>query len=459
MRVPGLIFASAKMVGELRSDDSITQVQNVAELPGIIGHAIAMPDIHSGYGFPIGGVAAFDEATGVLSPGGVGYDINCGVRLLGSDIAAEDVTGRLEQLSTIVHRAVPSGIGSKSHHPLSDAELDDVLASGARAVVDRGYGFADDLYTIEEGGRLAGADPTKVSPRAKQRGRPQLGSLGSGNHFCEIGRVAKVYDERAGTAFGLRRDQLTVMIHSGSRGLGHQVCDDSLRSMLRAASKYGISLPDRQLCAAPLGSREAQDYFAAMACAVNFAFANRQMLTHFCREALARFFGRSAEQLGLRLVYDVCHNIAKWETHDVEGRPRRICVHRKGATRAFGPGHADVPSRYRAIGQPVLVPGDMGRCSYVLAGTTQAMRQTWGSSCHGAGRRMSRGRARRLSKGRHIVRELRNRGIWVRSHGKRTLMEEISEAYKDVSEVVDVIVGAGLARKVARLEPLVVVKG
>ena len=287
-----------------------------------------MPDIHAGYGFPIGGVAAFDESDGVLSPGGVGYDINCGVRLLRSDVPASEVVDRLDRLSTELHRAVPSGVGSKSHHRLSEAELDAVLRDGARAVVRQGFGWADDLATIEEGGCLAGADPSRVSPRAKQRGLPQLGSLGSGNHFCELGRVAEVYDPRAADAFGLQLGQLTLMIHSGSRGLGHQVCDDSLRTMLRAAAKYGISLPDRQLCAAPLSSPEAQSYFAAMACAVNFAFANRQMLTHFCREALARFFGRHAEELGLGLVYDVCHNIAKWETHEVRGRPKRVCGHR-----------------------------------------------------------------------------------------------------------------------------------
>ncbi|MBW2528798.1 MAG: RtcB family protein [Deltaproteobacteria bacterium] len=459
MRVPGLVFASEQMVAELRRDSSTTQVANVAHLPGIVGHAIAMPDIHAGYGFPIGGVAAFDEQDGVISPGGVGYDINCGVRLLRSDLPASEVSGRLDQLSSTLHRAVPSGVGSKSHRGLTEAELDEVLREGARAVVQSGFGWSDDLETIEEGGCLRGAEPAQVSDRARRRGLPQLGSLGSGNHFCEIGRVAEVYDDETALTFGLERDRITLMIHSGSRGLGHQVCDDSLRDMLAASRKYGIALPDRQLCAAPVRSPEAERYFAAMACAVNFAFANRQMLTHFCRDALARFFGRSAESLGLRLVYDVCHNIAKWETHQVRGKPRRVCVHRKGATRAFGPGHDEVPARYRTAGQPVLVPGDMGRYSYVLVGTSQAMTEAWGSSCHGAGRKMSRAQAKRMAKGRPIVRQLRDRGIWVRSNAKHTLMEEIPDAYKDVADVVDVIDGAGLARKVARLEPLAVIKG
>ncbi|MGM0576488.1 MAG: RtcB family protein [Myxococcota bacterium] len=459
MRVPGLIFASAAMMEDIRSDKSPQQVANVARLPGIVRASIAMPDIHWGYGFPIGGVAAFDEEQGVLSPGGVGYDINCGVRLLRTNLPASDVRPGLERLSIELHHAIPSGVGSRSPVGLSDRELRDVLHRGARWCVDHGFARKEDLDVIEEHGCMPGADDDAISDRARKRGMPQLGSLGSGNHFCEVSRVAEVYDEAAARAFGLEEGRVTVMIHSGSRGLGYQVCDDNLRAMLRASEKYGIDLPDRQLCAAPLTSPEAARYFAGMACAVNYAFANRQMMTHFVRRAFEEFFGASAESMGLGLVYDVCHNIAKWEEHEVDGEKRRLCVHRKGATRAFGPGHPDVPRAYRDVGQPVLVPGDMGRYSFVLAGTERAMEESWGSSCHGAGRRMSRTQARKQARGRQIFRELEQRGIFVRSDSKKTVAEEVSEAYKDVADVVDVIHGAGLARKVARLEPLAVVKG
>jgi tRNA-splicing ligase RtcB len=459
MRVPGLIYASERMIQEIRRDKSPQQVANVAHLPGILSHSIAMPDMHWGYGFPIGGVAAFDEDEGVLSPGGVGYDINCGVRLLTSGLDREDVRDRLEPLSWALHRAIPSGVGSKSHRKLSDAELDAVLEQGAAWAVSNGYGFTRDLDSIEERGCMHGADPAALSKRAKQRGRPQLGSLGSGNHFCELGYVSDVYDDAAAQAFGLRRGQVTVMIHSGSRGLGYQVCDDSLRMMLEAARRYSIHLPDRQLCAAPLSSPEARQYFAAMGAAINFAFANRQMMTHFVREALATFFDSSPSHLGLEVVYDVCHNIAKWERHEVDGQMRRVCVHRKGATRAFGPGHVEVPARYREVGQPVIIPGDMGRYSFVLVGTDRALRESFGSSCHGAGRRMSRHAAKKAAKNRPILRELEGQGIFVRSDSKGTVLEEIPEAYKDVADVVDVVHGAGLASKVAKLVPLAVVKG
>jgi tRNA-splicing ligase RtcB (3'-phosphate/5'-hydroxy nucleic acid ligase) len=459
MRVPGLIYASRELVADIRQDRSPEQVVNVAHLPGILGHSIAMPDIHWGYGFPIGGVAAFDGQEGVLSPGGVGYDINCGVRLLSSRIERREVDGRLADIASALHRAIPSGVGSKSHRRLTAAELDRVLVRGARWAVAEGYGREDDLAHAEEGGNIDGAEPDEISERAKERGRPQLGSLGSGNHFCELGYVAEVYDEAAAEAFGLAQGTLTVLIHSGSRGLGYQVCDDSLRSMLRASDRYGIALPDRQLAAAPLASDEARRYRAAMAGAINFAFANRQMMTHFVREALGRFFAADEGDLGLDLVYDVCHNIAKWETHRVGGEDRVVCVHRKGATRAFGPGHPDVPEAYRAIGQPVLVPGDMGRYSFVLVGTERAMAETFGSSCHGAGRRMSRAQAKKTARGRPIFRELEARGIFVRSDSAATVAEEISEAYKDVADVIEVMHGAGIARKVAKLVPLAVVKG
>lgn len=459
MRVPGLVFASEEMMSSIRDDKSPEQVANVAHLPGIVGHSLAMPDMHWGYGFPIGGVAAFDENEGVLSPGGVGYDINCGVRLLRSDLGRDEVLERLEDLSTTLYQSVPCGVGTRSRIRLSKPELDQVLVQGARWAVEAGYGRSADVEVIEEGGCFSGAEPEQVSARAKDRGRPQLGSLGSGNHFCELGYVAEIFDENAARAFGLRVGEVTVLIHSGSRGLGHQTCDDALHRMIKASAKYGIELPDRQLCAAPLTSPEAQQYFAAMACAINFAFANRQMLTHFVREAMSEFFGRSDTDLGLEVVYDVCHNIAKWERHEVDGKIRRVCVHRKGATRAFGPGHPQVPERYRAVGQPVLVPGDMGRYSYVLVGTERAMKETFGSSCHGAGRQLSRSKASKQARGRALFREMQDRGVWVRADSKRTMAEEMPEAYKDVASVVDVMDQAGIAKKVAKLVPLAVVKG
>ncbi|HET6346712.1 MAG TPA: RtcB family protein, partial [Myxococcota bacterium] len=368
MQVPGLVYASEAMIASIRDDQSPAQVAHVAELPGIVGHSIAMPDVHWGYGFPIGGVAAFDERTGVLSPGGVGYDINCGVRLLCSNLQRVDVLERLEEISLALYQAIPAGVGSRGAQALSARDLDDVLVQGAGWAVARGLGHRADLEVMEEGGCMRDADPDAVSGRAKERGRGQLGSLGSGNHFCELGYVAEIYDPGAAAAFGLGEGEVTLLIHSGSRGLGYQVCDDSLRGMLEAAHRYGIELPDRQLCAAPLGSKEAQGYFTAMACAINFAFANRQVMTHRAREALGGLLRASEHDLGLRLVYDVCHNIAKWETHIVDGRERRLCVHRKGATRALPAGHPALPARYAAVGQPVLIPGDMGRYSYVLAG-------------------------------------------------------------------------------------------
>lgn len=459
MRVPGLIYSDASMIEDIGDDRSPEQVINVAQLPGIVGHSLAMPDMHWGYGFPIGGVAAFDEDEGVLSPGGVGYDINCGVRLLRSSLQRDEVTPQLAELATALYRAVPCGVGVKSRVRLTEAQLEDVMVDGAAWAVSAGYGRKVDLEVLEENGRMRRADPGKVSKRAKMRGRPQLGSLGSGNHFCELGYVDEIYDAKAAEAFGLVRGAVTLMIHSGSRGLGHQICDEALRGMIRASSKYGIDLPDRQLCAAPLSSVEADDYFGAMGAAINFAFANRQVMTHFAREALSEFFGRTDRDLGLSVVYDVCHNIAKWEEHEVDGRKRRVCVHRKGATRAFGPGHEAVPAAYRNVGQPVMVPGDMGRYSYVLAGTQRAMQETFGSSCHGAGRRLSRVKAKRAAQGRPLFEELEARGVYVRADSKKTVAEEMPEAYKDVAEVVDVMDRAGIAKKVAKLVPLAVVKG
>ncbi len=459
MKVPGMVYATKEMLKSIRMDESPTQVANVAQLPGIVSHSIAMPDMHWGYGFPIGGVAAFDEDEGVLSPGGVGYDINCGVRLLSTNLDRADVVDELEALSLDLHRAIPSGVGKKSKLKLSKDQLEKVLVQGARFMVEEGYGRSDDLEVIEERGEMDGADPGVVSDRAMKRGLPQLGSLGSGNHFCELGYVEEIYEPEAAEAFGLRKGMVTVMIHSGSRGFGYQICDESLRTMLKASKEHGIDLPDRQLCAAPLKSEAAQRYFKAMACAINYAFANRQMMTHSVRSTMASFFGQREQELGLNLVYDVCHNIAKWETHKVDGKDKRVCVHRKGATRAFAPGHPDVPKRYRDVGQPVMVPGDMGRYSFVLAGRQGAMDETFGSSCHGAGRAMSRAKAKKKARDRPIFKELQQKGIYVRSDSRATVAEEIPEAYKDVMDVVDVIDGAGIAAKVCKLVPLAVVKG
>ena len=461
MRVDGRVYASEAMMAELREDPSLQQVANVAHLPGILGASLAMPDIHWGYGFPIGGVAAMDAEEGVVSPGGVGYDINCGVRLLRTGLRRADLgEGDLRRLVGEMYRAIPTGVGEgRRDLRLGGARLDGVLRDGARWAVENGLGHPRDLEALEEGGCLPGADPELVSPRARERGAGQLGTLGSGNHFAEVQHVAEVFDEAAAEAFGLRRGGLTVMIHSGSRGLGHQVCSDHLKVMLAAAGRYAIQLPDRQLCCAPIGSPEGRRYLAAMAAAANFAFANRQAMTHWVRQSFASALGGPPERLGIEVVYDVCHNIAKMETFEVDGRPRRVCVHRKGATRAYPPGHPQVPEAYRAVGQPVLIPGDMGRASYVLAGARKAYEETFGSACHGAGRRLSRGQAKRQASGRQVVDELAARGIVVMAAGMATVAEEMPEAYKDVTAVVDVMEAAGVSLKVARLRPLAVIKG
>ena len=459
MRTHGLIFADEAMMADLEGEDAVTQVANVAHLPGIVGPSIAMPDIHWGYGFPIGGVAAFDPRDGVVSPGGVGYDINCGVRLLATQLSVERVRPRLEELIERLFAVIPAGLGSaRKDLRLSDADLDAVLAEGAEWAVRRGLGRPEDLECIEAGGRLAGAEPGRVSVKARRRGRDQLGTLGSGNHFVEVQHVRERHDPAAADALGLAEGTVTIMIHSGSRGLGHQVCDDAIDEMLGAAARYGIALPDRQLCCAPLSSPEADRYLGAMNAAANFAFANRQVMAHFAREALAEVFGRRAAD-ETRLVYDVAHNMAKMEDHEWEGRKRRLCVHRKGATRAFPPGHAELPARYRDLGQPVLIPGDMGRYSYVLLGTQGAMAETFGSTSHGAGRRLSRRAAKKVAGKRDVAGELSRRGILVRAASRATLSEELPEAYKDVRDVVDVVHAAGIGRKVARLHPLGVVKG
>ena len=458
MRTHGLVFADDALMHDLEGDQCLQQVANVAHLPGIVGPSIAMPDIHWGYGFPIGGVAAFDEHEGVGSPGGVGYDINCGVRLLRSPLQAKDVQGRLPRLMDALFAAIPSGVGSaRSDVKLSPAQLDRVLAQGAKWTVSEGFGTASDLEAIEANGTLDG-DPDRVSDRAKQRGKSQLGTVGSGNHFVEVGHVAEVFDEPTAKRLGLQPGTVTVFIHSGSRGLGYQVCDDYLDTMVRAAAKYGIDLPDKQLCCAPLASQEAQAYLGAMNAAANYAFANRQLMAHYVRQALAQVFSPDVAER-TELVYDVAHNIAKFETHEVDGERRRLCVHRKGATRAFPPGHPELADRFRDIGQPVLIPGDMGRYSYVLVGTPGAMRQTFGSTCHGAGRRMSRHRAKAVARNRNVPRELEAQGIVIRAASRRTVDEEIPEAYKDVRQVVDVVHGAGIGRKVVKLVPMGVVKG
>lgn len=459
MRTEGLVFASAAQVRDLESDQALGQVANVACLPGIVGPSIAMPDIHWGYGFPIGGVAAFDPKEGVISPGGVGYDINCGVRLLEVPLSVHDVRPRLADLAEELFRTIPSGVGSsRSDLRLADRELDRVLAGGAERAVEMGFGRAEDLWAIEAGGRLPDADPKRVSQRARDRGRDQLGTLGSGNHFVEVQWVDEVYDATRAAALGLVEGGVTLLVHTGSRGLGHQVCDDHLDAMLAAAKRFGIHLPDPQLCCAPLTSAEAHAYWGAMNAAANFAFANRQLITHHARRAFGRLFGDEVAA-GVDLVYDVAHNIAKMEEHEVAGRRRRVCVHRKGATRAFPPGHPELGARFRETGQPVLVPGDMGRYSFVLAGSPGAAAETFASCCHGAGRRLSRHAAKKAARPRNLPRELAERGIVVRAASRATVDEELPEAYKDVAGVVDVVDRAGLAEKVARLRPLAVVKG
>ncbi len=458
MRTDGLIFADDKLMHDLEGDQCVQQVVNVAHLPGIVGPSIAMPDIHWGYGFPIGGVAAFDEHDGVVSPGGVGYDINCGVRLLTTPLTIDEIRPRLRALADTLFRQIPSGVGSsRSDLKLSLKQLNGVLDRGAGWAVAEGYGTESDLECIEAGGRLE-ADPDCVSKRAKERGLNQVGTVGSGNHFVEVGYVDEVYDVRTAARLGLKCGSVTVFIHSGSRGLGYQVCDDYLDSMVRAADKYGIELPDKQLCCAPLSSNEAKSYLGAMNAAANYAFANRQLMSHYTRRSLESVFSTAVAE-STNLVYDVAHNIAKFETHQIDNESRRVCVHRKGATRAFPPGHPELNERYRDLGQPVLIPGDMGRYSFVLTGTQGAYSETFGSTCHGAGRRMSRHQAKRVARSRNVPKELEKRGIMIRAASRRTVDEEIPEAYKDVANVVDVVDAAGIGRKVARLRPVAVVKG
>ena len=459
MRVPARIYATREMLDRMSEDQAPQQAANVATLPGIIRASLAMPDIHWGYGFPIGGVAAFDLDEGVISPGGVGYDINCGVRLMATRLRADEARPRLRELVEELYRRVPTGVGSSGALRVTRSELRKVAVEGSGWSVAHGFGSETDREFTEEHGCVAGAEPERVSDRAWERGLEQLGTLGSGNHFLEVGCVEEIFDEEAAQALGLFLGQVTVIIHCGSRGFGYQVCDDYLGVMDSAVRKHKIKLPDRQLACAPLRSEEARRYLGAMRCAINYAFANRQVIAHNTRLAFERALALSPGEIGLRTVYEVAHNIAKMERHQVNGGEQEVCVHRKGATRAFAAGHPEVPARYRAVGQPVLIPGDMGRYSFVLVGTERAMQETFGSTCHGAGRAMSRHKAKRTARGRNITRELEDKGIVVKGQSWRTIAEEIPEAYKDVAEVVETCALAGISKKVARLHPLGCIKG
>ncbi len=456
MRTDVIVYSSHALLEQIRKDTSLDQAVNVSMLPGIVGPSLAMPDIHQGYGFPIGGVAATDWQNGVVSPGGVGFDINCGVRLIRTSLGAAEVRAQLKPLIDQVFRDIPCGAGGEGPIQLKPRELDDVLVKGAQWVVERGFGNAADTEFTEERGALADADPRQVSERAKERGSRQLGTLGSGNHFLEIQYVEQIHDAAAARAMGLEAGQVVVLVHCGSRGLGHQVCTDYLAQMGAAMKKYNLTVPDRQLACVPISSGEGQSYLAATRAAANFAWANRQAILHFLRGAFQRIFGPS---LRMNVVYDVCHNIAKRERHRWDGEKVDVLVHRKGATRAFPPGHRELPEAYRAIGQPVLIPGSMGTASWVLVGAEGAMRETFGSVCHGAGRLMSRTAAKKGRNAREVEKKLEEQGILVRSETRDGILEEIPEAYKDVDAVIDVVDQAGLARKVARLRPLGVIKG
>jgi tRNA-splicing ligase RtcB (3'-phosphate/5'-hydroxy nucleic acid ligase) len=456
MRTDVVVYANAALIEQIQKDQSLTQAVNVATLPGIVGPSLAMPDIHQGYGFPIGGVAAIDMDYGVVSPGGVGFDINCGVRLVRSTLHEAEVRPRLKGIIDQIFRDVPCGTGGEGRVKVKPGEIDDVLRKGARWMVANGYGDERDAEFAEAGGALGDALPNKVSARAKERGTPQLGTLGSGNHFLELQYVEQVHDREAALAMRIEEEQVVVLIHSGSRGLGHQVCTDYVALMNQVMPKYNITLPDRQLACAPIRSEEGQAYLGAMAAAANFAWANRQGITHFLRGAFRRIFG---DGTCLELIYDVCHNIAKQETHEVEGRKRGVLVHRKGATRAFPPGHREIPTEYRSIGQPVFIPGSMGTASWVLVGQQGAMLETFGSVCHGAGRVLSRTAVRKGKNARQEQRKLAENGILVRSESRDGILEELPEAYKNVDEVIEVVHNAGLARKVARLRPMGVIKG
>ncbi|MFW5997149.1 MAG: RtcB family protein [Lentisphaeria bacterium] len=461
MRVPVHIFASEALMEVLHQDQSLQQAVNIAHLPGIVKASLAMPDIHTGYGFPIGGVGAFDpENGGIISPGGIGYDINCGVRTITTDLSENDVSKRLDKLLDRLFEIIPAGVGaSKAVPKLTTRELEQAVSRGSEWAIAQGYGWGEDRERTENAGCMQEADPYVVSRQAVERGLNQLGTLGAGNHFLEIDVIDEIFDEQIADTFGLKKGSISIQIHCGSRGYGHQICTDYLQVMQRAAKKYNIKLPDRQLACAPLVSQEGKDYFAAMACAANFAWANRQIVMHLVRKAFADVFEKTADSLNLRLLYDVCHNVAKYEDHLVNGVEKSLCVHRKGATRAFPAGHPEVPGIYQAAGQPVLIPGDMGTFSYILAGKEESMEQSFGSTSHGAGRLMSRKAALRSTEQRNIADELEKQGIKVRARTMKTLGEECSDAYKSISEVVQVVHAAGLAGKVAKLRPIGVIKG
>jgi len=456
MRVPARAYVSEKILEESFKDKSLEQLVNIATLPGVLNYSLAMPDMHEGYGFPIGGVAAMSLENGVISPGGVGYDINCGMKLLRSDYKEEELKDYLENLATEIQKEVPSGLGKGGQIKLDIQSINRILERGAQRLVEQGYGEKEDLENCESDGRLLQADATTVSDRAKNRGRDQVGTLGSGNHFLEIQKIDEIFDEKTAEIFGLFKGQIIIMIHTGSRGLGHQIATDYIRIMMQAMPKYGIILPDRELAACPINSPEGKRYLSAMACGANYAWANRQMITHSVRKAWKSILGEKASLLSA--VYDVAHNIAKIEKHVVNGEEIELCVHRKGATRAFPPGHSEIPEKYRQVGQPVLIPGSMGTASYVLVGQKEG-KETWYSTCHGAGRIMSRHEATRRISGQEVIKSLESKGIVVKCWSLRGIAEEAPMAYKDVDGVVRVVHNAGLSKKVAKLVPLAVIKG
>lgn len=461
MRVPGRIYISQKMLEKsLKDDDALKQVVNVAHLPGIEKYSLAMPDIHWGYGFPIGGVAATNLDEGVISPGGVGYDINCGVRLATTSLFVDDVQPKIQTLITKLFQNIPTGVGaSGAIRKLSKTDLKNVLQKGSVWAMENDLGTQNDIVFTEENGTLRGADFSIVSERALERGVDQLGTLGSGNHFLEVDVVDEIYDSNVSEAFGLSLNQIVIQIHTGSRGLGYQVCDDFLKVLQSASKKYGFDLPDKQLACAPIKSQEGQDYLAAMQSAANFAWNNRQVIMHLAKKSFKEVFALTDSQLKFQLVYDVCHNIAKIEKHKIGSSEKEICVHRKGATRAFASGSNQIPAKYKHVGQPVLIPGDMGRYSFVAVGTEKAMEETFGSSCHGAGRNLSRHKAMKVAKGRDLLNELGKKGIVIQVKGYKTIAEEMPEAYKDVANVVDVMHQEGITKKVAKLRPIGVIKG
>lgn len=458
MRVSGYVVGTKNLVENMKRDRTLEQLKNVASLPSIVNYALVMPDGHEGYGFPIGGVAAFDYENGIISPGGIGYDINCGVRLLTTNLTEKDILPKIRELTDKLFTNIPSGVGSEGKISLSEREINEVIENGAEWAVNRGYGFKEDLEKVEENGRMKEADATKVSQTAKSRGKTQLGTLGAGNHFLEVQRIEKIFDEKVAKAFGLFEGQIVVMIHSGSRGLGHQICDDYLKSLLNYSHKKNIKLKDKELVYAEFHSQEGQNYFKAMQAGVNFAFANRQIIAHWVRKTFSSVFGKNLEE-EIKTLYDVAHNIAKVEEHNVNGKKRKLIVHRKGATRAFAKGREELPSYYREVGQPVIIPGSMGSASYILVGNERGMQLTFGSTCHGAGRVMSRAEAIRSNNPNQIVKELAEKNIYIRATEKEIISEEAPNAYKNIDEVVESVVKAGISSIVAKIKPISVIKG